>query len=159
MLLGAAGAGRSSLKHGLMHLPFDSNIDSTIVANIESLRPVDYQWATAEWRDLSPDDELDELSQLLAHIPSRGETVLSDEEAVCLYPSLPSIVPLDIKKQEIARVDTIIDDTVNQTISKPISYISKTSTTSPCLGLWGSASISGNPASIPYFSYHVPPPL
>ena len=117
MLLGTAGAGKSSLKCGLMHLPFDSKIDSTIVADIESvstIRPVDYQWATAEWRELSPDDELDELSQLLAHIRRRPEPLLSIKEAVSLYPSLQSIIPLDIKKQEIARVDMFVADTVNR---------------------------------------------
>ena len=69
MLLGAAGAGKSSLKRGLMHQLFNSKIDSTIAANIESvsaIRPVDYLWATAEWRELNKDDEFDELSRLLA---------------------------------------------------------------------------------------------
>ena len=41
MLFGAAGAGKSSLKHGLMHQPFDLKIDSTIVATVESVQPVD----------------------------------------------------------------------------------------------------------------------
>ena len=123
MLLGSAGAGKSSLKRGLMHLPFDSNIDSTIVANIESvstIRPVDYQWATAEWRELTPDDELDELSQLLAHIPSRTETVPTNEAAVSLYPSLQSIIPseLAIEKQKMVTVDTIVADVIEQAMSK-----------------------------------------
>ena len=124
MLLGAAGAGKSSLKRGLMHLPFDSKIDSTIVANIESvstIRPVDYQWATAELRELTLDDELDELSQLLAHIPIRTETVLSNEAAVSLYPSLQSIIPseLVIEKQKMVTVDTIVADAIEKAISKP----------------------------------------
>ena len=123
MLLGPAGAGKSSLKRGLMHLPFDSNIDSTIVADIQSLRsvrPVGYQWTTAKWRDLTPDDELDELSQLLAHIRIRPEIVLSIEAAVGLYPSLQSIIPseLDINKQEIVRVDTIVADAIKRAISR-----------------------------------------
>ena len=123
MLLGSAGAGKSSLKRGLMHLPFDSNIDSTIVANIESvstIRPVDYQWATAEWRELTPDDELDELSQLLAHIPSRTETVPTNEAAVSLYPSLQSIIPseLAIEKQKMVTVDTIVADVIERAMSK-----------------------------------------
>ena len=123
MLLGSAGAGKSSLKRGLMHFPFDSNIDSTIVANIESvstIRPVDYQWATAEWRELTPDDELDELSQLLAHIPSRTETVPTNEAAVSLYPSLQSIIPseLAIEKQKMVTVDTIVADVIEQAMSK-----------------------------------------
>ena len=116
MLLGAAGAGKSSLKRGLMHLPFDSNIDSTIVADVQSLRPVGYNWATAEWRELTPDDELHELSQLLAHIRIRPEIVLSNEAAVSLYPSLQSIITsgLDVKKQKIVGVDMIVADAVKR---------------------------------------------
>ena len=117
MLLGTAGAGKSSLKRGLMHLPFDSNIDSTIVANIESvstIRPVDYQWATAEWRELTADDELDELSQLVAHIQRRPEAVLSNEAAVSRYPLLQSIIPSELEDRELVTVDTTIEDTVNQ---------------------------------------------
>ena len=121
MLLGPAGAGKSSLKRGLMHLPFDSNIDSTIFADIQSLRsvrPVGCMWATAEWRELTPDDELDELSQLLALIPSRTETVLSNEAAISLYPSLQSIIPseVDVKKQKMVTVDTIVADVVKRTV-------------------------------------------
>ena len=39
MLIGSAGVGKSSLKRGLMSLPFDVNINSTIVADVQSVRP------------------------------------------------------------------------------------------------------------------------
>ena len=39
MLLGSAGVGKSSLKRGLMNLPFDPKINSTIIADVQSLRP------------------------------------------------------------------------------------------------------------------------
>ena len=114
MLLGAAGAGKSSLKRGLMHQPFNLKIDSTIVATVESvstIRPVDYQWATAEWRELTPDDELYELSQLLAHIQRRPEEVLSNEAAVSLYPSLQLTTPSEsiIENQDMVTEDMIVD--------------------------------------------------
>ena len=124
MLLGPAGAGKSSLKRGLMHQPFDSNIDSTIVADIESvstIRPVDYHWATAEWRELTPYNELDELSQLIAYIPS--ETVLSNEEAVRLYPPLQSIIPSELvieNQQSILPSKKIQNIVIQRAISKPV---------------------------------------
>jgi len=39
MLLGPAGVGKSSLKRGLMSLPFDARMNSTIVADVQSLKP------------------------------------------------------------------------------------------------------------------------
>ena len=39
MLIGSAGVGKSSLKRGLMSLPFDVNMNSTIVADVQSVRP------------------------------------------------------------------------------------------------------------------------
>ena len=97
MLLGPAGAGKSSLKRGLMKLPFDSNIDSTIVANIQSL---DFQWATAEWRELNKDDEFDELSRLLAL------TIAEPTES--LYPSLQSKLPLEFVIPNPKEIDKIV---------------------------------------------------
>ena len=39
MLIGPAGVGKSTLKRGLMSLPFIVNMSSTIVANVQSVRP------------------------------------------------------------------------------------------------------------------------
>ena len=73
MLLGPAGVGKSSLKRGLMNFKFDRKTNSTIVADVQSVRPVEYNWASAvsgseEWKDVTPDDELNELAQLIVRV-------------------------------------------------------------------------------------------
>ena len=87
MLLGPCGAGKSSLKRGLMSKPFDSRKNSTIIADVQSVR---YEWAQAgdPWRKVTPEDEVEELAQLLATIynnPSGSQTHLSSELATTLF--------------------------------------------------------------------------
>ena len=87
MLLGPAGAGKSSLKRGLMSKPFDSRMNSTIVADVQSVR---HEWAQAgdQWRDVTPEDEVEELAQLLATVynnPRGSQTHLSSELATTLF--------------------------------------------------------------------------
>ena len=87
MLLGPGGAGKSSLKRGLMSKPFDSRMNSTIVADVQSVR---HEWAKAgdQWREVTPEDEVEELAQLLATIynnPRGSQTHLSSELATTLF--------------------------------------------------------------------------
>ena len=87
MLLGPCGAGKSSLKRGLMSKPFDSRKNSTIIADLQSVR---YEWAQAgdPWREVTPEDEIEELARLLATIynnPSGSQTHLSSELATTLF--------------------------------------------------------------------------
>ena len=65
MLLGAAGVGKSSFVRGLKKLPFNQEVDSTLVADV---RPISYNWTTGDWRDANDQDELDEMAQLLANV-------------------------------------------------------------------------------------------
>ena len=141
MLLGPAGAGKTSLKRGLMNLRFDPKTNSTIVANVESvstirpeypirltypMRPVDHQWTTAEWRELTRDDELDELSLLLAKIPSRAEMVPSNVAAVNLFTSAQSIAPPVVTEELIEQHKTMsLDTIIEDAITRAISLISK----------------------------------
>ena len=87
MLLGPGGVGKSSLKRGLMSLPFDAKMNSTIVADCQSVR---HEWAQAgdHWREISPDDEIEELAQLLAIVyddPGDSQGHLSTTAATTLF--------------------------------------------------------------------------
>ena len=105
MLLGPGGAGKSSLKRGLMSKPFDSRMNSTIVADIQSVR---HEWAQAgdQWTEVTPENEVEELAQLLATIynnPRGSQTHLSSELATTLFAGdmMPSItdIPQDYEKE------------------------------------------------------------
>ena len=71
MLLGPGGAGKTSLKRGLMIQPFDPRTNSTIVADIQSVRPVSHMLVKAEsadqgmWCEVSEEDGIEELAQLM----------------------------------------------------------------------------------------------
>ncbi len=79
MLVGPAGVGKSCFKNGLMGLPFDQESNSTIVANVHSVSPMeqysgdkqrrlDRKWfaqAAGSWCEVTEDDEIQEIAQLL----------------------------------------------------------------------------------------------
>lgn len=93
MLLGTAGVGKTSFKRGLMKLPWDPKTDSTLVSDIDTLRPVGYQWETMErqkrkWRVATEEDNIDELAHLLAAVysdPDSSMNLLSTVAALSLY--------------------------------------------------------------------------
>ena len=100
MLLGPGGAGKSSLKRGLMSKPFDSRMNSTIVADVQSVR---HEWAQAgdQWREVTPEDEVEELAQLLATIynnPRGSQEHLSSELATTLFAGDTNLSYTDIPK-------------------------------------------------------------
>ena len=94
MLLGPGGVGKTSLKRGLMGMKFDSRMNSTIVAEVQSLKPtmsdwenieqgleggleptddsLEREWVTqsigSEWKEVTEEDEIEELAQLLAFV-------------------------------------------------------------------------------------------
>ena len=79
-LIGPAAVGKTSLKHGLMNKPLPSIPESTIVADVDTVRPVSYQWAragssgTTYWKEVNERDEVEELAQLMAsHSPRKEE--------------------------------------------------------------------------------------
>ena len=80
MLLGSAGVGKSSLKRGLMNLPFDPKINSTIIADVQSLRP-----------SLQHD-----IPSLRPHIPLLQPTVSSLQHDIPLYRPDISLLQHDI---------------------------------------------------------------
>ena len=73
-LIGPAAVGKTSLKHGLMNKPLPLLPESTLVANVDTVRPVSYEWAragtsgTTYWEEVSEMDEVQEMAQLMAVI-------------------------------------------------------------------------------------------
>ena len=81
MLVGPAGVGKSSFKRGLMGQRFDKRMNSTIVADVQSVTPskqklgvenrqsFNSEWLTQEaarnWCEVTEDDEIQEMAQLL----------------------------------------------------------------------------------------------
>ena len=93
ILLGTAGVGKTSLKRSLMKLPFDPKTRSTVVSDISYVQPVEYRWHAMEleekWKEVTSDDELNEMAQLLAmvyHSSSTSRSLLSKVAAMSLYP-------------------------------------------------------------------------
>ena len=114
MLLGPGGAGKSSLKRGLMSKPFDSRMNSTIVADVQSVR---HEWAQAgdQWREVTPEDEVEELAQLLATIynnPRGSQTHLSSELATTLFAGdtmlssadIPRVYDEEVKHSSVSKI-------------------------------------------------------
>ena len=134
MLLGSAGVGKSSLKRGLMHLPFDARMNSTIVSdvqsvrpdlqsiqlNVPSLRPVGLEWAKAGdecnrgWRGVTPEDEIEELAQLISivykHPENRG-TSSALKAATALF-SFTSATSQEYRLQPSSKIEQIIESEI-----------------------------------------------
>ncbi|XP_019849632.1 PREDICTED: uncharacterized protein LOC109580661 [Amphimedon queenslandica] len=93
MLLGTAGVGKTSFKRGLMNEQWDCKADSTLVSDINTLRPVGHEWHTLSrrskyWKLVTEDDEIDELAHLLAAVhndPDASMKLLSTVKALSLY--------------------------------------------------------------------------
>ena len=88
ILLGTAGVGKTSLKRSLMELPFDPKTNSTVVSDINYIQTgfIDQE---EKWKEVTPDDELNEMAQLLAmihHSSSIPKSTPSKVAAVSLYP-------------------------------------------------------------------------
>ena len=88
--LGPAAAGKTSLKHGLMHKPLPPVPKSTIVAEVHTLRPVDSSRlasvsssSISYWKEVTEEDEMEEIARLLAivhdeHSKQRHSTIASE---------------------------------------------------------------------------------
>ena len=73
MLVGPAGVGKSCFKIGLMGRRFDKRMNSTIVADVQSVtpskqassgrhRPIDREWFTGSWCEVTEEDEIQEIA-------------------------------------------------------------------------------------------------
>ena len=72
--LGPAAVGKTSLKLGLMNEPLPAVPESTNVADVHIVKPVNYQWARAGssmstfWEEVNEKDEVEEMAQLMSLI-------------------------------------------------------------------------------------------
>ena len=142
MLLGPGGAGKSSLKRGLMSKPFDSRMNSTIVADVQSVR---HEWAQAgdPWREVTPEDEVEELAQLLATIynnPRGSQAHLSSELATTLFATdmLPSNTEIPkgyYEKVKHSSVTGILSEAMEMA-KEMRSYTTKQLKPQPFLHIW-----------------------
>ena len=74
MFLGPGGAGKSSLKNGLMGQRFNANQKSTIVADYHQVRHFNREWVREGlvWNEVSEEDETEELAQLMVLAKQSG---------------------------------------------------------------------------------------
>ena len=126
MILGTGGVGKTSFKRSLMMLPWEQKTNSTIISDVEAVRPFGYEWQTSmfegdeKWREVTRDDELNELAQLLAavHGSAPSFNLLPDTmRAVALF-SAPDLTPtMSLVEPNVADSE---QTTVNEVLSEAI---------------------------------------
>ena len=93
MMIGAGGAGKTSLRHGLMKNPLPERAFSTLLADSLSVK---YQWAGAtgqRWVEIDEEDEIDELAALLSRIMENKSLLQSVESAAAIKKFQPFTQP------------------------------------------------------------------
>ena len=93
MMIGAGGAGKTSLRHGLMKKLLPKMASSTLLANSLSVK---CQWAGAcgqRWVEIDEEDELNELATLLSRIIESESLLQSVESASAIKKFQPSTQP------------------------------------------------------------------
>ena len=93
MMIGAGGAGKTSLRHGLMNNLLPAMAFSTLLAN--SLR-VKCQWAGVSgqrWTEIAEEDEINELATLLITILEKKSLLQSVESASAIKQFQPFTQP------------------------------------------------------------------
>ena len=121
MLLGPAGVGKSSLVRGLKKLPFIQEGNSTQVADV---RPISYNWATGDWKDVCEQDELDEVAKLLATVYHDGHDIQDTQQLVSsvksvrtLYGDRSSVLPASteqVNEVKTTKVDSYLKDAIKR---------------------------------------------
>ena len=93
MMIGAGGAGKTSLRHGLMKKLLPKVASSTLLANSSSVK---YQWTGASgqrWVEIDEEDEISELAILLSRIIADKSLLPSAESALAIQDFQPSTRP------------------------------------------------------------------
>ena len=93
MMIGAGGAGKTSLRHGLMKNPLPKMAFSTLLANSTRVK---CQWAGASgqrWAEIAEEDEIDELATLLSRI-MESKLFLQSVESASAIKMFQPFIPL-----------------------------------------------------------------
>ena len=115
MFLGTAGVGKTSFKRSLMRERWDPlTINSTIVSDVQSIRPIGYEWQSLgyhkneQWREVTEDDEVQEMAELLVAV----DNVSCVKELRSKTKAVTDLFPVD--------TDSSLEDT------KSIEYLEQT---------------------------------
>ena len=148
MFLGTAGVGKTSFKRSLMKERWDpSTIYSTIVSDVQSIRPIGYEWQSLghheneQWREVTEDDEVQEMAELLVavHNESGVKKLRSKTKAVTeLFPVSP--VHTDSSLEDTESTECLEQSHVDSVFSKAVyraQFITKRNITpQPFVHIW-----------------------
>ena len=114
MMIGAGGAGKTSLRLGLMKKPLPKMAFSTLLANCLSVK---CQWAGAsgqKWEEIGEEDELNELVTLLSTIIENKSFLQSVESASAVEKFQPFTRPQSECPQSTSSRSSDHSDTVEE---------------------------------------------
>ena len=167
MLLGSAGTGKTCLKHSLMEQPYDPHTTSTIVSDVSTVRPFGHEWQTMsgnKWREVKPEDEIEELAYLFKNCHSRLYGVKSNAPSVnksitttaTIKPewSIKLILSNVLSFSHYIRVKKQALVSFSFLPSKYLHIL--VAAIPPHMGLWWSASVPRDSPSLPHSSHNVP---
>ena len=119
MMIGAGGAGKTSLRHGLMKKRLPKMAFSTLLANCLSVK---CHWAGAggssgqNWVEIDDDDEINELATLLAEILDRKSLLQSVESASAVKDFQPFTEPQQQQLESIPMDHTEAVDKIRKKV-------------------------------------------
>ena len=150
MFLGAAGVGKTSFKRSLMKEPWDPHINSTIVSDVHSLRPIGREWQSLgredeeKWREVTEEDELNEMAELLAAVHQKKSSLNKFSSKVIaatkLFPDSRMLRTSSISKEKVEEFEKSHVQSLLTEATARASSISKRSegniTPQPFLHVW-----------------------
>ena len=145
MFLGTAGVGKTSFKRSLMKEHWDpSTINSTIVSDVLSIRPIGYEWQrlghfdNEQWKEVTDVDEIEEMAELLVavHNESGVQEFKSKMKATELFPV--SSVATNSSLEDVESVKHLLktDSILSQVVTRAQSITKENITPQPFVHLW-----------------------
>ena len=143
MFLGTAGVGKTSFKRSLMKERWDPlTINSTIVSDVQSIRPIGYEWQSLrndQWREVTEDDEVKEMAELLAavHNESGIKNLRCKTKAVTeLFPVSP--VHTDSSLEDTESIDCLehVEFVFSKAVDRAQSITKRNVTPQPFVHIW-----------------------
>ena len=150
MFLGAAGVGKSCFKRSLMKEPWNPHINSTIVSDVHSLRPIGREWQTLghedeeKWKEVTEEDELNEMAELLAAVHKNRNSLNEFSSRVIaatkLFPDSHMLESTSISEEKVeeiekSHVQSVLSEAIARASSIPMSSARKIKP-QPFLHVW-----------------------